>query len=329
MRDEPIPSSSRMHHSPRPRWRATTARTSRRHPALPGTVRGRIRPAALRDGDRGGDGTLIVLEKTGRAWLLRDGQRDDTPFLDLSDVVSTASEQGLLGIAFPEASPRAAASTSTTPTAAAARSSPGSSTDEDGRARPGEGAGHPRVRAAVREPQRRHDRVRPRRDALHRRQATAARVEIPRATGSASTRTWASCCASTWSSPTACTVRASRTTSRTSTPSRQPVRGAMPRCARLRSGRTACATPGASRSTARPVTCGSATWAKTPGRRSTSSRRAAPAGRTTAGTSWRAPTPSHPRLELGDTSGYVMPVVEYDRGSGKSVTGGYVYRGTE
>ena len=44
---------------------------------------------------------------------------------------------------------------------------------------------------------------------------------------------------------------------------------------------------------------------------------AAPAARTTDGTSWKAPTPSHPRLELGDTSGYVMPVVEYDRGSGQ------------
>jgi glucose/arabinose dehydrogenase len=47
------------------------------------------------------DGTLVVLEKTGRAWLLEEGERVDVPFLDLSDIVSTSSEQGLLGMAFP------------------------------------------------------------------------------------------------------------------------------------------------------------------------------------------------------------------------------------
>lgn len=53
-------------------------------------------------GTGAGDGSLIALEKNGRAWRLGDGLRDDTPFLDLSDAVSTESEQGLLGIAFPE-----------------------------------------------------------------------------------------------------------------------------------------------------------------------------------------------------------------------------------
>jgi len=47
-----------------------------------------------------GSGRLFVLEKTGRAWILRDGERLATPFLDLSDTVSTSSEQGLLGMAF-------------------------------------------------------------------------------------------------------------------------------------------------------------------------------------------------------------------------------------
>lgn len=47
-----------------------------------------------------GSGRLVVLEKTGRAWLLDDGVRSAAPFLDLSAAVSTQSEQGLLGMAF-------------------------------------------------------------------------------------------------------------------------------------------------------------------------------------------------------------------------------------
>lgn len=46
--------------------------------------------------------SLVVLEKTGKAWLVDEaGQRSEKPFLDLSAQVSTDSEQGLLGIAFP------------------------------------------------------------------------------------------------------------------------------------------------------------------------------------------------------------------------------------
>ena len=56
-------------------------------------------------------------------------------------------------------------------------------------------------------------------------------------------------------------------------PGRQPVRR-HGRRARRRSGCGACATRGASRSTARPATCGSATSARTRTRRSTSRRRA-------------------------------------------------------
>ena len=48
-----------------------------------------------------GSGRIVVLEKTGRAWLVDDGARLPEPFLDLSAVVSTQSEQGLLGMAFP------------------------------------------------------------------------------------------------------------------------------------------------------------------------------------------------------------------------------------
>ena len=59
-----------------------------------------------------------------------------------------------------------------------------------------------------------------------------------------------------------------------------------------RSGCTGCATRGASRSTARPATCGSATSARTRGRRSTSPRPAPAPASTGAGTRARARTSS-------------------------------------
>jgi glucose/arabinose dehydrogenase len=43
---------------------------------------------------------LFVVEKTGRIILVRDGQPQPTPFLDLGDQVSTGFEQGLLSVAF-------------------------------------------------------------------------------------------------------------------------------------------------------------------------------------------------------------------------------------
>lgn len=45
-------------------------------------------------------GRLVVLEKTGRARLVQDGKVAADPWLDLSERVSTDSEQGLLGLAF-------------------------------------------------------------------------------------------------------------------------------------------------------------------------------------------------------------------------------------
>lgn len=50
-----------------------------------------------------GSGRLFVVEQTGRIWIVRDGERLPTPFLDLSASVtpiSGYSEQGLLGLAF-------------------------------------------------------------------------------------------------------------------------------------------------------------------------------------------------------------------------------------
>jgi glucose/arabinose dehydrogenase len=51
---------------------------------------------AVRTGDR----ALYVAEKGGRVRRVADGRIDDQPVLDLSDRVSTGSEQGLLGLAW-------------------------------------------------------------------------------------------------------------------------------------------------------------------------------------------------------------------------------------
>jgi glucose/arabinose dehydrogenase len=49
---------------------------------------------------RTGDSALYVVEKGGRVRAVRNGAVDPTNVLDLSDDVSTGSEQGLLGVAF-------------------------------------------------------------------------------------------------------------------------------------------------------------------------------------------------------------------------------------
>jgi glucose/arabinose dehydrogenase len=47
-----------------------------------------------------GSGRLFVVEKTGRIRIYRGGHVYATPFLNISNLVSTGSEQGLLGLAF-------------------------------------------------------------------------------------------------------------------------------------------------------------------------------------------------------------------------------------
>ena len=54
--------------------------------------------AVVNAGD--GSGRLFVTQKTGLARIVQDGAVLDTPFLDLTDTVSTDSERGLLGLAF-------------------------------------------------------------------------------------------------------------------------------------------------------------------------------------------------------------------------------------
>lgn len=52
-----------------------------------------------------GSGRLFVLEKSGRVWTVTGGERAGV-FLDLSEKVSTESEQGLLGMAFSPGFPK-------------------------------------------------------------------------------------------------------------------------------------------------------------------------------------------------------------------------------
>ncbi|MFN2383850.1 MAG: sorbosone dehydrogenase family protein [Gemmatimonadota bacterium] len=47
-----------------------------------------------------GDARLFVIEKAGRVQIIRGGRVLDEPFLDVSALVSTGSEQGLLSLAF-------------------------------------------------------------------------------------------------------------------------------------------------------------------------------------------------------------------------------------
>lgn len=47
-----------------------------------------------------GSGRRAVVEQGGNVWILQDGARLDDPFLDVTDLVSTGTEQGLLSIAF-------------------------------------------------------------------------------------------------------------------------------------------------------------------------------------------------------------------------------------
>jgi glucose/arabinose dehydrogenase len=49
-----------------------------------------------------GSGRLFVAEKGGALKVIRNGEVDPELFLDLTDAVSTESERGLLGVAFPE-----------------------------------------------------------------------------------------------------------------------------------------------------------------------------------------------------------------------------------
>ncbi len=48
-----------------------------------------------------GTGRLFVVERGGLVYIIENGERLETPFLDISDRVATCDECGLLGLAFP------------------------------------------------------------------------------------------------------------------------------------------------------------------------------------------------------------------------------------
>jgi glucose/arabinose dehydrogenase len=47
-----------------------------------------------------GSGRLFVLSQEGQVWIVKGGQRLNTPFLDISDQITSGGERGLLGLAF-------------------------------------------------------------------------------------------------------------------------------------------------------------------------------------------------------------------------------------
>ena len=190
---------------------------------------------------------LFVVEQGGKVIVVKDGKPLGTPFLDVSDKITTGSEQGLLSIAFP---PDYAASglfyvfyTDTDGDEAVVEYKRSSEDVADpGSARRSAEGRRPRA-----QPQRRAAAVRAGRPALHRdrrRRRRRATSTARAATARTSARCWARSCGSTRRRP----ARAPYTI-----PSDNPFvdrSGAQA----ARSTATGCATRGGSRSTARPAT---------------------------------------------------------------------------
>jgi glucose/arabinose dehydrogenase len=68
--------------------------------ALATVASGLASPVDLAD-PKDGSGRLFVVEQAGRVRILRNGQLDATPLLDITDRVRCCGERGLLGIALP------------------------------------------------------------------------------------------------------------------------------------------------------------------------------------------------------------------------------------
>ena len=259
-------------------------------------------PLELRCRSTGARGARPALRRrAGRARTGRGGARQArAPFLDVRSHVVAGGEQGLLGLAF---APRLRHEQDVRRQLHGAR---------DGNTRvvryrvrtagraAGERAAAPSRRAALREPQRRQRRVRPGRLALGRarRRRLGRRPGEPRAE------------------------------------SRQSLLGKMLRLdvaqARRDAGarrRSASATRGASPSTARPATSGSATSVRARSRRSTALPRGTTGLRQLRLERLRgASAVQRPRRSGRD--GWSSPSPSTRHAHGCSITGGYVYRGT-
>ena len=115
-------------------------------------------------------GRLFVVEQAGRILIVKDGALLEQPFLDLGDQVRSGGERGLLGLAFhPDfaGNGRFFVDYTRAPDGATVIAELHAGADSPNRAGP-EQRVLLTVAQPLRQPQRRHGRVRPRRLSLHR-----------------------------------------------------------------------------------------------------------------------------------------------------------------
>ena len=226
-----------------------------------------------------GSGRIFVVEQGGRIRIIRNGVLEATPFLDIAGRVGCCGERGLLSVAFP---PGYAAKghfyvnyTDKAGNTVVARYRLTSNPDV---ADPGS----EQVVLTVSQPYTNHNGGQlafgPSDGYLYIGMGDGGSGGDPENRAQNPRNCWASCCGSTWSQA------AIRTWSQPPTPSpKQSATG-------VRSGRWACATPGASHSTGSTVISTLPTSARPSMRRSTINRAPALGGRTTVGGSWKAYT---------------------------------------
>ena len=237
-----------------------------------------------------GSGRQFIAEQAGVVKIVQNGSLLSTPFLDISARVLLEGERGLLGLVFP---PNFIGNnyfyvfyTSLSGDNVVARYAV--SADPNRADRQQRTDSPHRAPSYFYQPQRRPIGLRAQRWLpLHRHRRRRRRRRSVRTTPRTPNPCSARSCASTSNLP---RHRGLRTRFRPTNPF-----VGLAGFAR-RSGPSACATPGASPSTGSPATSTSATSARMSSRRWTSSRPAARAGRTTAGTFWRARPVSPPRI---------------------------------
>ena len=267
---------------------------------------------------RGGDTSLYVTEQEGRIRRIRrngDGfTLDDQPVLDIADEVTAAGEQGLLGLAFaPDGRTLYFAFTNRNEDQQLDEIAFDGDHADDIEAT--HAADHPRLRA---EPQRRRPRRRPRRlpvlgDGRRRRR---------RAIHAGRARTRRTCSATSFAS-----IQPIRERTAVPTPSRPTIPSPTASTVHPRCGSTGCAIRGGSRSTVPRKDL----WIADVGQSAIEEIDFVPAG-TPAGQNfgWSDVEGTHPYRSAQPPSGAVAPIYEYDHSGGRcSITGGYVYRGSD